>query len=242
MSIFLRKYDGVPLFVRPDSGVDGTLDNEIAKEVICRDCYSVRDTFFGQDYPTIIDVGGHIGSFSSLCRLRWPHANIVSFEPSSENFSVLKKNSAERFEAFNVAITGDSTGVSELGLRVHGGLTNTGGYTLGRTTSNKSYQSVLMVPLAEICRPYDRIDLLKIDAEGAEFDILFNSPIWFMKRISRIRMELHSHGQQMAGCSYEDLFEKVFRFFEIDSLSPTSLDEIGDSDLQIVYLKARTLS
>ena len=36
-------------------------------------------------------------------------------------------------------------------------------------------------------------DILKIDCEGAEFEILYNLPQEYFKRIEKIRLEYHNH-------------------------------------------------
>jgi hypothetical protein len=41
----------------------------------------------------------------------------------------------------------------------------------------------------------EKCDLLKMDCEGAEYDILYNCPPEYLRRIDQIAMEVHS-GQQ----------------------------------------------
>jgi hypothetical protein len=51
----------------------------------------------------------------------------------------------------------------------------------------------------------ERIDLLKMDCEGAEYEILFGTPRDVLAKIAEIRMEIHDFG--IAGCHPANLKE-----------------------------------
>ena len=49
----------------------------------------------------------------------------------------------------------------------------------------------------------ERVDILKLDCEGSEYDILYNAPPNILARIAEIRLEYHELG--VAGCNSPDL-------------------------------------
>ena len=67
--------------------------------------------------------------------------------------------------------------------------------TSGVVQHNSSqHKTVIRVNTLEdffAANPYSRIDLLKIDCEGAEYEILFNLPPHLLARFERIAMETH---------------------------------------------------
>jgi FkbM family methyltransferase len=62
-----------------------------------------------------------------------------------------------------------------------------------QASANTTAITVSCTSLAEIFREnhLDRCDLLKMDCEGAEFDILYNCPQEILVRIRSIAMEVH---------------------------------------------------
>jgi FkbM family methyltransferase len=178
---------GVRLAVRP-----GTWDHAIAKEVILQDCYRVRD-WTPENPVTILDVGGHIGSFSKWMATRLPNARIFTFEMDEANGVVCEKNLGGLPNVTLVkAALGPRSGDVVRGP-VHSD--NTGGGHV--EWSAKEGARVPAFGIADFLadRSIDYIDCLKLDCEGSEFaivDAMVKFPGGLRKWVGCLRAELHA--------------------------------------------------
>ena len=145
---------------------------------------------------TILDIGANIGVTSVYYSNLFPSARIVSVEPLQENFQLLQRNVAGlRVEAHNVGL-GSVDGILELFPEAHSP-TNFGGYSAfasdsargpsGREVRAREVGGFLSEAGVEL------VDLVKIDTEGAEYEILTAFPVSVLSRVRWIIGELHSH-------------------------------------------------
>jgi FkbM family methyltransferase len=65
------------------------------------------------------------------------------------------------------------------------------------TISKEGKIEVLAISLDEIVERYGEIELLKMDIEGAEYDVIFNAKKESLKRIKRLVGEIHYEGKEM---------------------------------------------
>jgi len=122
----------------------------------------------------VADVGAHIGYFSRLLsRLVGPTGKVLAFEPSPENYPLLIHN-LSRAGARNVlpiqAAVADKPGRPLLYVSPgHSNHSLFSGYT-----ENEAAVAVDAVTVDDFCRNHSigRLDLVKIDAEGAEPQVL----------------------------------------------------------------------
>lgn len=155
-----------PIYYRPQSS-----DREIIESVLVkRQEYIVPDC-----KPQIVfDVGAHIGSAAVLFAISYPNTPIYSFEPDPENFKLLCKNVEmyKNVKAFNFAL-GNRT--EKRKFFASDNPLNTGGSSLTNlgVDLNKSSE-ILVVDILEFMQTTSikKIDFMKIDVEGAEFEIL----------------------------------------------------------------------
>lgn len=167
------------------------------------DIWSVKETFidrfyerFGtavQDGWTVVDIGGGIGDYTLFAAAAGPHCKVYAFEPFPESFATLQENlranAAANVQAFGEAIwsqAGDLAIDSSVGEP---------GQFISRspdTTAGKA-AVVRSISMAEAFARLgiERCDLMKVDCEGAEYPILFNTPDDVLARIQRIVMEYH---------------------------------------------------
>lgn len=152
-----------------------------------------------------VDVGAHSGYYARLfSRLVGPHGRVLAFEAEADNFAVTRHNTAAlRVEAFHCAL-GDHEG--ELPLYVSPGNSNhslVAGYTDATET-----RTVAVRTLDAVAREHgvERVDLVKIDVEGAELrvlagmrDLLARSPD------AALLVEVSSRVQELAGASVAQL-------------------------------------
>jgi FkbM family methyltransferase len=130
----------------------------------------------------IYDLGANIGTFSVAARRVCPSARIVAYEPAEENLAILIRN-APFAELHQEAIAGH-TGEAQFYLSAYPydhRIVKSGGIKV-RTLS---LQDAIMDK---------RVDLLKLDIEGAEYDALEQADPSLFKHIDRIVMETHALG------------------------------------------------
>jgi len=131
---------------------------------------------------TVLDLGGHIGSFAILAARLRSDITIHSYEPSSENLGLLRQNLVlngvqHRVVTCQTAVS-DADGLVR--LRV-GGPTDAFEVMSGAVEPVGGDRAIEEVPartLGSILRHIgtERLDLLKMDVEGSEYAVLESSP------------------------------------------------------------------
>jgi FkbM family methyltransferase len=141
---------------------------------------------------TIVDVGANMGSFAIYAARSCPEATIYCFEPESRNYRLLRQNIGinnfgDRIQAFPLAVAG-APGLRSLALG--DSLTN----SFHIHPCGASSETVHCTTLRDILgQPgVENIDLLKINCEGAEYEILESCSEAEFGRIANIRLEYHN--------------------------------------------------
>lgn len=165
------------------------------------DIWSIKETFLDRFYEkhgvpiqedwAIIDIGAAIGEYTLLAATGKDRCLIHAYEPFPESFSMLRTNlalnHAERVQAFAEAV-GGQPGTAALNL-------SRGGPLQVSTETGGTSQNAIRVPVITLDQALDRLgsrcQVLKLDCEGAEYDILLNAPQAALDRIDHIVMETH---------------------------------------------------
>ena len=138
---------------------------------------------------TVVDVGAHIGSFSILAAANGAR-RILAYEAGAENFGLLVQNCAAlpAVECHHAAVWRSDTVERVLDWRMAANPENTGGGTVlecesiaGEPARAGPGAPVAAIALDDVVERAGAVDLLKIDAEGSEYPILFTS-----RRLGRI--------------------------------------------------------
>ena len=196
----------------------GTQDAAIFREVIGQNCYRLPEKF--PPRQIIVDIGAHIGMFSMACLLRGAQ-EVWAYEPDQDNFALLEKNLNGLVGAklFNKAVwrkepsslltfSGYSTGMNACGTCVPSCAVD--GVNRALPVVSISLDDVIQGASLNGAR---RIDLLKIDCEGAEYPALYTSTN--LDQVERICGECH----EMDGMS------KVMR---VDGFTRYDMREMAD--------------
>lgn len=141
----------------------------------------------------ILDIGANIGIASIFFADRFPESRIFSFEPMEENFELLRKNIAlyPNIRAFMVAL-GEEEGSKEIFFSDNP--KNYGGFSFYPNGSNIQLRKKVEMkhPLKFLAQiGLERIDLIKIDTEGAEYGIFTAMDSNLLKQTQWIVGELH---------------------------------------------------
>ncbi|MGE3314274.1 MAG: FkbM family methyltransferase [Planctomycetaceae bacterium] len=169
----------------------GTADEQVLAHSFDHDIYFAEIPEYqptGSD--TIIDVGGHIGTFSLLAGSINPNGRIFAVEPCRESFDLLCTNIALN-DANNVSAHHVALGSNDGECRLVYGTDNWGHSTEmdlngpGETTRAQTLESFFRE------QRIDRCALIKFNCEGAEFPILETASDELLQRIERFVILYH---------------------------------------------------
>jgi FkbM family methyltransferase len=130
---------------------------------------------------TILDIGANVGFFSVAARAHYPHARIHAYEPNRRSFAFLKSNT----EQLGIEIYQEAVGADEGRVAI----ADEGDSNQAKTIASADGG----IPQIALERAVERlggaVDLLKLDCEGAEWDMFRSAIPW--RHIHNIRMEYH---------------------------------------------------
>ena len=129
----------------------------------------------------VIDIGAHVGIWSIWLAKRYPGITVHAYEPIYQNVERLRRNieanEVREVYAHALAVTGDGRQVSlPVDLSSNSGGTSIygGGWNAEKTIETPSVTLKTVFGLAGFFgkgQYLDRISLLKLDCEGAEYDV-----------------------------------------------------------------------
>ncbi len=155
-------------------------------------------TYIDEDFnikknDIIIDIGANIGAFSILAAKSASNGKVFAYEPNKENYDMLKKNKVlnnlHNLFLFDLAVSGNNGYIDFFTSKL-----NDGGHSIYSTDSKKAAK-VKSTTLSDIFKANNlkKINYLKIDAEGAEYDILLNTPAEIIRKVDKIVLEYHDY-------------------------------------------------
>ena len=156
----------------------------------------------------IVDAGANIGLASILFANRFPQARIIAIEAERNNFELLKKNVApySRITPLHAALWNHngSVDVMDPGLGNWGFMTGTHAAPGEQGMAARHAVPSFTVDRLMADHSIDRIDILKMDIEGAELEVLADASAW-IDRVDGLIVELHEHMKPGCIASYESV-------------------------------------
>lgn len=177
---------------------------------------------------TIIDIGANIGIFAIFAATR-SGARVYAYEPFFHNYELMLENlrlnpAGRRVFPFQLAVAANR-GERDLYM----------GDTLSHSMrpTHKVEQervSVQCISLSDIfaTNNLEKVDILKLDCEGAEFEILYNTPHECFARIAEIRMEYHNSAERGSENCTDLIGFLAKRGFAVTFHSPNADDYTGN--------------
>ena len=183
-------------------------------EIFKEDCYGVDLP----EQPLVIDVGANIGMFAIFIKQRYPDAEVLSFEPMPESASLLRRNialhqldrvtvhelalgsEAERNVsfAFYPMLPGHSTRYPETKVLPMTQMAADVEPKVVEQMYRAREVNARVDRLATFLPPDRRVDLLKVDVEGAEADVLLGIDTHQWPQIQRAILEVADIDGQLA--------------------------------------------
>ena len=150
--------------------------------------------YSGDDFPisnddVIIDVGAHIGLFALFASQFCKNGKIFCYEPIKENYKILieniEMNQIQNIFPNNLAVTKETSRV-KIFLN-----DDQSGHSM--FTQNKNFVEVDSKSLSDIFidNGIKECDFLKLDCEGAEYEIIESLPSDLFTKINKTAIEYH---------------------------------------------------
>jgi FkbM family methyltransferase len=177
--------NGLKFIIRCKSG-----DRGAVSQIIMSNLYF--EYYAPQKSDIVIDVGSNIGEFTIPAASMCSNGLVYAIEPIEESFKLFNRNIKEN-ELKNV-------------IGFYGALAGRDGFrdflvTPTRVTTSMifhqgkgEFRRVAVISLRTFLDKHNitKVDLLKMNCEGAEFEILMNSSKEVLRKINRIVLEFHN--------------------------------------------------
>ena len=169
----------------------------VPKEILDDD-YKLRQIDFSPG-DVVVDIGANIGIIALYLAKKHPGIRIIAIEPVPTTFRHLRENvglnGVRNITALNCAVTKDGRDLTMIVNPGHSGgstghlrnLKQPGHYNL--TVASRTLDSIFDEYVTDRCR------LLKVDCEGAEYEILHGARC--LRRVDHLGIEIH-HNQYLA--------------------------------------------
>lgn len=196
--------------------------------------------FYSKNYDmnvVIFDIGANTGQTARKLRKFFPNAEVFSFEPSKDTYSILRKNTGNLdIKCFNFGF-GSDIGVKKLFIYESSGLNSV---LLGERNPI-AVEEIEINTVNKFCkqRKINDLFLLKTDTEGYDIEVLLgSSDLLSQKRIKFIMCEVEF---EISGRGPHTKFSKVQKClsqFDYHLCGIYDISSTGDTEGQIVYANA----
>ena len=177
---------------------------QVFKEIFMEDFYEA-DKLMAKlpSNPTIVDVGANAGFFNVLLFSKLKSARVFAYEPLPSNIKLFKKTidrnpAMKNIQLIQAAVTGLPTESIELFTEDTEDNTVVSSVFAGFNKLNQKTISVPAQSLTSIIEKngFEKVDLLKLDCEGSEYDIIYNTDAAVLKKVNMMVVEVHQIDQQ----------------------------------------------
>ncbi len=172
-----------------------------------------KDIIYNLDHKSIVlDIGANLGNVSCFI-LEKKSCQVFSFEPNALCFEILKRRFLDdnRIRIYNLAISNFS-GKSNLYLHKNSKgifdssyLESSSLKKLKDNVSKNNYVEINVLNIDDLLSKFEKIDLIKIDIEGGEYDIM-PSLIQNRSKIKHVLCELHGKPENVFELSKNQIF------------------------------------
>lgn len=161
-------------------------------EVFAEDAYRLDSVTVGlRPDATVVDIGAHVGAFSVAVAQALPQAQVWAYEASPSTARYLEETVRASGLSGRVHACAEALAAEPGHVMLH----DVGvGSPLSSTTMRADAPAVA-VPAVTLAEAFERaggsVDLVKIDAEGIEYDLLLRSDPELWSSVSRVVLEYH---------------------------------------------------
>lgn len=149
----------------------------------------------------IVDAGANIGLASVYFAHQYPTTKIIAIEPEQSNFELLQKNVAAypNITPVQAALWHENTEIHLIDPKFGKWAFRTASKESSQIPLTKTCHTVMGMTVAKLMQTYglEKIDILKIDIEGAEKEVFSDTSVW-INSVDALITELHE--RMKAGC------------------------------------------
>jgi FkbM family methyltransferase len=198
-----------------DPSYDHNLDFKVINETWTENVYRIHQgQFFGAG--VFVDVGANIGAVSLFVdsfnknRDDSNKIKVYAVEPEPNNLHLLNQN-IQNNPTENITVVSNAIWHEEAMVSI----SNRGGNS-SIVDLEEDSSEVLAITLETLFSTYniEEVDVMKIDIEGAEFDLIINTPAETLAKINRLVLEFDKSFDGRFG----QMIEKLSKQFGIDIL------------------------
>ena len=206
-------------------------------EVFLLNTNDYLNEFTIKENDIVVDIGAHIGYYSIYSSEKVKNGKIFAFEPYRESFEVLIKNleinQIDNVISQNMGVT-ENSGINTLYLKKDFSIGNSI-YKNIETDSKVEIKTICLQDIIEN-NNLQRINILKLDCEGAEYEILLNLDPQILQRIDKIVTEVHPN---IKNFKINDLKKfLILNNFDVDIIQPL---ENTSEELAMLYAKNKEI-
>lgn len=152
------------------------------KEIFVDEIYKFKSA---NDIPVILDCGSNVGMSLFYFGKNYPNAKIVGFE-ADERIAKMSISNMERNDIKNVKVLNCAVWINNNGIKF-----SVEGADAGSINGIRNVKTVKSIRLKDYLQNEPYIDLLKIDIEGAEYEVLTDCKE-SLSNVNNIFVEYHS--------------------------------------------------
>lgn len=142
-----------------------------------------------KENDVVIDIGAHIGLFTLHASQFCTEGTIYSFEPVKENYELLleniRLNGLEQVKTFNLAVSNSNEPIK---LFIND---DESGHSMFSESSQSTMIDSISLQNVFDSNQIKQCNFLKLDCEGAEYEIMKNLPLEYYDKIDKIIIEYH---------------------------------------------------
>lgn len=171
-------------------------ENYDSLEYEANGCDYERMGCYVREGDVVLDVGGNIGAFSRRAETEGA-SRVIALEPVTPTYECLVMNAGPKTETYKLGLSA-ITAFPE--FQIHDNFTHIG----GGTTKTKYEESRVVHKEKALCLNvndffnsglFDKIDFMKVDIEGGEYDLFETIHDEHLKKMRCVAAELHNiHG------------------------------------------------
>lgn len=195
-----------PISYRPD-----TTDTILLNSIFLNNQYKIP---FEINPKFIIDGGGNVGFTAVYFANKYPDATIISIEPESSNYKILKHNTSfyKNIKTIQSALWNDDAEVKvvDIGHREWGFIVE--------PCVKEVEDTIRAITISSILKNsgFNEIDILKLDIEGSEREVFSSNYDQWLSKVKILIIEIHD---DMKIGSKENVFNAISQYnFEMSSL------------------------
>lgn len=150
--------------------------------------------------PLVVDIGANAGYFNMMLFSKVKDATVYAYEPIKANYELFQSNISlnpgleKRIQLFNKAVTGTAIESVELFMEHSDDNSVIASVYSDFDQQNKYSTKVPAISLNEIIEGngFNKVDLLKVDCEGSEYPIIYETPVSVWNKVNRLTIEVHN--------------------------------------------------